>query len=116
MHADEFRDYQSIRELRIAETLSDPEHVYNRLESLSDSGKDSYVKRLEAEREDLRRRVRAAQASLDDLKAENAVLVNERELAERRLSSVRESTCAKRQVSDKQSEIEFRQHGWQIEV
>ncbi|MFH0411409.1 glycosyltransferase [Corynebacterium sp. L4756] len=36
--------------------------------------------------------MRAAQASLDDLKAENAVLVNERELAERRLSSVREST------------------------
>lgn len=95
MHADEYRDYLSIRELRIAETLSDPEHVYNRLESLSEAGKVSYVKRLEAEKEDLRRRVRAAHASLDDLKSENAVLVNERELAERRLLSVRESTTFK---------------------
>lgn len=92
MHADEFRDYQSIRDLRIAETLSDPEHVYNRLESLSDGGIDSYAKRLEVEKEDLKRRVRAAQASLDDLKSENAVLLNERELAERRLLSVRKST------------------------
>lgn len=92
MYSDEFRDYQSIRELRIVETLSDPEHVYNRLEQLSGDGKDSYVERLEAEREDLKRRVRAAHAALGDLKSENSVLVNERELAERRLESVREST------------------------
>src|SRR5699024_10910092 len=92
MHADEFRAYQLIRELRIAETLSDPEHVYNRLESLSDAGKDSYVKRLESEKRDLLCRVRAAQTSLDHVKSENAVLVNQRELAERRLLSVREST------------------------
>ncbi|NMF31965.1 glycosyltransferase [Corynebacterium ammoniagenes] len=92
MYADEFRDYQSIRELRIAEALSDPEYVYNRLESLSDAGMHSDVKRLQAEKEDLKRRVRTAYASLEDLKSENAVLTGERELAERRLMSVREST------------------------
>lgn len=92
MYADEFRDYQFLRELRVAEGLSHPEQVYNRFESLTDEDKDSYIKRLEAEKEDLKSRVRTAQASLEDLKSENMVLANERELAERRLLSVREST------------------------
>lgn len=92
MYADEFRDYQSLRELRIAETLSSPGHVLDRLENLSHGDSNAYVKRLEAEKEELKRRVRSANASLDDLRSQNAVLVQERELAERRLTSVREST------------------------
>src|SRR5699024_262505 len=32
MYADEFRDYQFLRELRVAEGLSHPEQVYNRFE------------------------------------------------------------------------------------
>ncbi|APT94562.1 glycosyl transferase family 1 [Corynebacterium stationis] len=91
MHADEYRDYQQIRELRIAETLSGPEHVYNKLESLAGPGKDAYVRQLETERDVLKRRVRSAHATLDELKSENAQLASEKDLAERRLNSVRVS-------------------------
>lgn len=91
MHADEYRDYKLIRDLRIAETLSDPEHVYNQLERLAGSKSGSYIKQLEAERQDLRRRVHSAHVSLDELKDENDTLRRERELAERRLETVRNS-------------------------
>ncbi|AQS73278.1 glycosyltransferase [Corynebacterium ammoniagenes] len=91
MHADEYRDLDSIRRLRLAEAIKDSDSISNQSEPRSGLTQGSSLKQLKAERDELERQVRSARVALEELQSENNRLNNQRALAEQRLKSVRES-------------------------
>lgn len=91
MHADEYRDLNSIRKLRLAEATTESGHIRNRYESRIGLTQESYINQLEAERDELQRQVRSARAALEEIRLENTKLSNQRALAEQRLKTVRDS-------------------------
>nr|WP_118854838.1 glycosyltransferase [Corynebacterium sp. HMSC059E07] len=91
MYSDEFRSYQKMRSLRIAEAVSDPEGLYVKLNELSGKSRQREMLKMEKERQDLKRRVSAAHRKIKQLQKENSDLKRERELAKDRLEKLRKS-------------------------
>ena len=91
MYTDEFRDPQQLKQLRIAETVSDPEGVYAKLQKLEGKAYKKEITRLEGERVDLKRRISDAHRVIKELKQQNSLLKNEQELAADRLEKLRKS-------------------------
>lgn len=91
MYNDEFRDPQHLKQLRISETVSDPEGVYAKLQKLEGKAFNAEITKLETERTDLKRRVADAHRVIKELKQQNSTLKNERALAADRLEKLRKS-------------------------
>ncbi|MGP5634842.1 hypothetical protein [Corynebacterium casei] len=91
MYNDEFRDPQHLKQLRISETVSDPEGVYAKLQKLEGKAFNAEITKLETERTDLKRRVADAHRVIKELKQQNSTLKNERALADDRLEKLRKS-------------------------
>lgn len=91
MHTDEFRDPRQLKKLRIAELVSDPEGVYSKLQKLEGAAYTTEITRLVGERVDLNQRVSDAHRVIKELKQQNSVLKNEKDLANDRLEKVRKS-------------------------
>ena len=91
MHLDEFRSREGMRQLRIAETVSDPEGAYAKLAALSGPSQAKKMREMERDRQDLKRRVSEAHRKIKLLQKENADLKREQELAKDRLEKLRKS-------------------------
>src|SRR5699024_7471140 len=91
MYTDEFRDPNKLKQLRIAETVSDLDGVYAKLQKLEGAAYTTEIIRLEGERVDLERRVSDADRVIKELKQQNSALKNEKDLANDRLEKLRKS-------------------------
>lgn len=95
MHNDEFRDPKQLKQLRIAETVSDQESLYAKLNKLDGEAYAAEINKLEGERVDLNCRIADSRRALKELKQQNSILKNERNLANERLDKLRRSRTMK---------------------
>lgn len=91
MYKDEYRDPNSLMELRIAETLSDPQSTFSKFQNLNGRDFKSELVKFERERLQLNDRVKDAQKSVTELRNQNAQLREQRDLAQKRLEKLRNS-------------------------
>lgn len=91
MYPDEFRDPNKLKQLRIAETVSDLDGVYAKLQKLEGAAYTAEITKLEGERVELKRDVSDAHRVIKELKQQNSALQNEKDLANDRLEKLRKS-------------------------